>query len=706
MDLSSAPDGVQNSPGQASDDGTYLLSRSPVRQRNGTAEYKPKIISTIGQRPACLVSATVTYVGNDEIYAFGGFDQYTDEVYNHVLRLNLTTRQWSLVDNYGDIPGVRMGHTATLWNQDKVLIFGGENEHRSYLNDLIVFDLKTAHWQQPDVRGSIPQGRARHAAVIHDDKLYIVGGMSGRDNSTVLDDFCYLDLRTWEWSRTWRFVPRYDHTCWVWQGKIWVFGGLTQGMQCANDIWTLDPKKSPAFEGNVNTSASDSNRSTIRQARPHPNLQTSSASAGGTGYAANSSSVQTQQGPSPLRKAPMAPGTICTTKFTSGPNIPSQNLGQHFHVFSSGCLLDFATPPLEATNMTDTSLSALELDQMRWEKLAEGNDLFNPSHRWHYCAMNQDGTDAWLLGTHTEPTVNAHTGNEYLSDVLHLDLSKFGLLGNGLAGDVSLDRMPASDAHPTSKLSPIGADLAAKFDLKPEAGGGADFMITADGDDAGTDDSRIGSATPSRPIHVHRFVLEARWPHFANMINAQMAEFHSKKLHLPEPFPVVRAFLYYLYTDSIAFDAKHEGPTLNDVAGMLVLADCYDMQRLRLLCRNRLGRELDIDHAAMIFERAGLANEDWLRRKAARFCLTYWGRVVRTPGFLLLKNSTMAELCQEIDPEGRVVGADELELVGGLSGARFGTGEGQRSPDSRPARRSSTAATEEEDVDEDDMDLA
>ena len=30
-------------------------------------------------------------------------------VYNHVLKLDLKTLQWSLVDNYGDIPGVRMG---------------------------------------------------------------------------------------------------------------------------------------------------------------------------------------------------------------------------------------------------------------------------------------------------------------------------------------------------------------------------------------------------------------------------------------------------------------------------------------------------------------------------------------------------------------------------------------------------------------------
>ena len=83
--------------------------RKANRKRSHEPPYMPKIITTLGQRPACLVNASVTYVGNDQIYAFGGFDQYTDEVYNHVLRLNLNAKAWSLVDNYGDIPGVRMG---------------------------------------------------------------------------------------------------------------------------------------------------------------------------------------------------------------------------------------------------------------------------------------------------------------------------------------------------------------------------------------------------------------------------------------------------------------------------------------------------------------------------------------------------------------------------------------------------------------------
>lgn len=56
------------------------MTASPVRNRKFSAEgYKPKIITTVGAKPACLVNASVTYVGNDQIYAFGGFDQYTDE---------------------------------------------------------------------------------------------------------------------------------------------------------------------------------------------------------------------------------------------------------------------------------------------------------------------------------------------------------------------------------------------------------------------------------------------------------------------------------------------------------------------------------------------------------------------------------------------------------------------------------------------------
>ena len=59
---------------------TYLMPVSPLKGRTaGGAAYRPKISRTSGQRPACLVNASVTYCGDNRIFAFGGFDQYTDE---------------------------------------------------------------------------------------------------------------------------------------------------------------------------------------------------------------------------------------------------------------------------------------------------------------------------------------------------------------------------------------------------------------------------------------------------------------------------------------------------------------------------------------------------------------------------------------------------------------------------------------------------
>lgn len=102
--------GASMTPASAtSSNNTFLMPNSPVKGRLSIDGYRPKVTRTLGQRPACLVNASVTYCGNNQIYAFGGFDQYTDEVYNHVLKLDMVSHQWSLVDNYGDIPGVRMG---------------------------------------------------------------------------------------------------------------------------------------------------------------------------------------------------------------------------------------------------------------------------------------------------------------------------------------------------------------------------------------------------------------------------------------------------------------------------------------------------------------------------------------------------------------------------------------------------------------------
>lgn len=370
----------------------------------------------------------------------------------------------------------------------------------------------------------------------------------------------------------------------------------------------------------------------------------------------------------------------------------------HFHVFTSGNLLDFVTPAVTITP-ADCSLSSLDLDTLRWQKLAEGREIFRTGYRWHYCTMNEDGTKAWLLGCPTDPAATDLGPNgfeEYLSDIMEIDLRKYGLLGNDLAKENRADvRTPfTSLAGHSGRSTPqpsrgLGADLALLFNVPPESGSGTDFIVTASREDDDWDDdaamSSAGSpsgsvlvqnwlapdASTSQPIHVHKLILQARWPHFARLYNAQMAEFHTKKMHIPEPYPVVKAFLYYLYTDSVHVD---DVPSLDVIAGLLVLSNIYNIPHLRLLCVNRLSKEMDVEHACITWHSAGVANEEWLRKRAANYCLLHWGRVVRTQGFLKLPRIALVELSQEIDMEGRVVGGEELEVVGGLGGGRFGVG--------------------------------
>lgn len=662
---------------------------------------------TTGQKPACLVNASVTYCGNNQIYAFGGFDQFTDEVYNHVLKLDLHTLHWALVDNYGDIPGVRMGHSASLYQGQKLLVYGGENEHREYLSDVVILDLSTMQWTQPEVQGIPPKGRARHASVVYGDNLFIMGGLSGETNY-ILDDICYLDLQTWTWSRSWSFISRFDHNAWVWKDRLWVFGGLGPEMERTPEIWWLDLNGSPCpavppMEGPPEAGV----RSAPGSAAPYgpTNLQASTSA-----YAANSGSVHVR---SSRKDRPNAPGAISSLKFLSGPYVPTQSSGTHFHIYSSGTLLDFVTPAA-TIRPSDCNLSSLDLESLRWQKMVEGSELFQPGYRWHYCTVNEDGSRAWLLGSQFDS--HSNSGQEaQLSELLSIDLRQYGVLGNELVehSSASHRRVFASDIE-RSSISGLGSDLATVFDQPPESGSMSDFTITADplegtipcsaesggGFDTsnphGNDDSEasgthrpgsrasdarfsVGSTasapmyvssrtSTSHPIFVHKMILQCRWPHFRRLYASKMSEFHNSKMHIPEPYPVVRAFLCYLYTNSITRQPWGYCPDLTDVAGMLVMAHLYDMPQLRALCVHRLNRELDVEHAAIVWERAGRTNEEWLRQRTARFCLQNWGRLVRTEGFRSLNRMSLMELCAVVDTEGRVVSGEEVEAAGGSVG--------------------------------------
>lgn len=588
-----------------------------------------------------------------------------------------------------------------------MVIYGGENEHREHLSDVIIFDTKTHHWSQPEITGQLPRGRARHAAVIYDDKLFIIGGLMGENY--ILDEICYLDLLTWTWSRTWTFVGRFDHTAHIWEDRLYVIGGLGPEMERSTNIWWLDLKGSSSISM-ITPSVPQTPRQASSYGQAIPINPAPQATNSG-GYAANSGSVQTRT--NRAQRYPTAPGSAASLQFLSGPNIPSQMSGTHYHVFNSGMLLDFMTPSA-TLRATECMLSILDLGSMQWEKILDGEDLFRPGYYFHYCFVNEEGSKAWLLGCPVDPA-SPTTGTEKLSEIMIVDLTKYGLTGGGRSGEKSFTSTVsrASNSGPVG-LGSLGGDLASLFDVRPEDGSGADFVITADAEERLLDDdltSEAGSQNQvislasegpkSDPIHVHRIILQARWPHFKRLYSAQMSEYHTKKMHIPEPYSVVRAFLYYLYSDSIAPHPVYCND-LRDVAGVLIMANLYDMPALRLECVNRLSREMSIDTAAIIWERANRTGEEWLKRKAANYCLANWGRIVRTEGFRSLSRQSLMELCAVTDRDSRVMSHEEIEVMEAMGG-RFEIGYLGR--EAKRARLSDESEDESDDSQDDDMEM-
>jgi hypothetical protein len=586
------------------------------------------------------------------------------------------------------------GHTTTYWRDDKLIIFGGENEQRVFLSDVYIFDITTATWSQPVLSGHPPRGRSRHAVALHDDKLFILGGIHNNpvahdpeddieyNPQEVLDDICYLDLKTMTWSRSWKWVARFDHQAWVRENKLWIFGGMGKEMDKTGELISLDLSH-PVF---ARTDMKQTGYQT-RQARVMSEATT------GQGRVLRSHRSYGPNSPRPLYNArrntpPPKPNTVpastSSIRFLWGRDIPSEAHGTHFHHLCGSTLLDFAAFASSNTiRSADTGLSALDLRDMTWRRMADGVDMLGGANwRWHYLAIAPGSTMAYLLGCPIEND-DIGEGEEYLSDVLPIDLTQYGIHPDQLPGEKPVDGM-------------LGWDLGKVFDTEDS---GSDFIIRAMKDEAAEGDEwdvegmwgRNVISTPDAaqqmleqredddlppenvmgpPIRVHKLILLSRWRHFQSVYNARMREYHRGRLYLPEPYTVVKAFLYYLYTDSIA--TSPICPDISTVAGMLVMANLYDMARLRTLCLNRLYNELDVESAAVVWERAGTAGEDALRKKAAGFVLTYWGRVVRTRGFRRLSRRSLMELCEEVDEEGRVMGGDELGYEGSAPGTPVG----------------------------------
>jgi N-acetylneuraminic acid mutarotase len=152
-------------------------------------------IDTKGQIPSERAQCSIAMV-DSSIYLFGGtcFGEANQEHW----MINTKDWFWKKLEPKGKLPCVRWGHSATTIGK-KIFIFGGETIGSKKLNDLFIFDTETLEWSQPEkMSGVSPAPRSCHSATLANNiKLIIYGGEGFNESS---QSFVVLNTETMTWS--------------------------------------------------------------------------------------------------------------------------------------------------------------------------------------------------------------------------------------------------------------------------------------------------------------------------------------------------------------------------------------------------------------------------------------------------------------------------------------------------------------------------
>ena len=199
------------------------------------------------------------------------FDDTMAQGSKDLFRLQLVSAggmEWECVKNAqgeGEAPPARWKHTANLFDNTQLLVFGGFHTTEHRLNDIWIFDAVAYAWRQPNrahnVEASkpfqlsnqewnnVPPPRGGHSATLIGDLLYVFGGYGGlgygrRD----LDDLYALNIDTWKWTKIAAkgTYPdrRSGHQACAVEKKIYIFGGSNSVTQFS-DLHCLDTEQDP-----------------------------------------------------------------------------------------------------------------------------------------------------------------------------------------------------------------------------------------------------------------------------------------------------------------------------------------------------------------------------------------------------------------------------------------------------------------------------
>ncbi|XP_038050158.1 RCC1 and BTB domain-containing protein 1-like [Patiria miniata] len=140
-----------------------------------------------------------------------------------------------------------------------------------------------------------------------------------------------------------------------------------------------------------------------------------------------------------------------------------------------------------------------------------------------------------------------------------------------------------------------------------------------------------------KSIHVHKAILKIRCEHFRSMFQSHWDEDGKDVIEITQyTYPVYRAFLEYLYTDSVSVDPE-------DAIGLLDLANSYCETHLKKLCERIIKQGINVENTPTLMAAAIKYEAQELEDFCFKFAVNHMTAVVQTEAFQNLDDYYLKE---------------------------------------------------------------
>ncbi|KAG5239284.1 BTB/POZ and MATH domain-containing protein [Salix suchowensis] len=178
----------------------------------------------------------------------------------------------------------------------------------------------------------------------------------------------------------------------------------------------------------------------------------------------------------------------------------------------------------------------------------------------------------------------------------------------------------------------------------PESDIGAHFGMLLDN----MEGSDVIFDVAGEKFHAHKLVLSARSPFFRSKFFDDGVEENEQEIAISDLEPkVFKAMLHFIYRDTLIEDVDMATSSSSPVSSvsetlttkLLVVADRYGLDRLRLMCESHLCKDISVNSVASILALADCHHATELKAVCLKFAAENLAAVMRSDGFSYLKEN-------------------------------------------------------------------